>query len=229
MKIEHKPEAYGLIAGLMVMLLGVIATCSSCARLPPSVEPRGVLRTVSSQADAAYRVTVWCIDDRMPAMISVTRQGGSAVAVDEHHLLTALHVIVCDTGAPAITLMSADGTHIDARPSRTWPTKDVAELYVERQLGAPATIGSVRAGMQICARHGMPEFGEDCGVVTSVDAQRPDADIIHTAHTEHGNSGGGVYDGTGHLVGIVTQLIMCLPGLPLSCGGRASSLEGVLW
>lgn len=229
MKIETEPHAYGFLAGLIVMLIGVVAACASCASAI-RVHTTGVPRTGPQQLSDTYRVTTWCINDADPETgVGISRQGGSAVMIDAHHLLTALHVVQCSEGTAAVTVVSPDGHHYDARVQREWDDKDVAALYIHLALpGGDVAIGPMpKAGDGICTQIAHPAFGAVCGEVTSVEPLRPEADIVHTAATEHGHSGGGAYDSEGRLVGIVTQLVLCSPFLPFSCGGRVSSIQGL--
>jgi len=227
MTTRNEPAAYGVLAGLIVILIGVIATCSSCA---VTMRVGGTPRTELQQMSASYRVTTYCVNDTAYPLINLTMQGGSAVAIDGHHLMTALHVVQCSAGTPGVVVRSSNGKRFDALIQRTWESKDIAQLHVQLELSASVgvQIGPIPAvGDSICTQVANPDFGARCGTVETIDRGRVDADIAHTAHTEHGNSGGGAYDSRGRLVGIVTQLIECMPFFPESCGGRVSSLQSL--
>lgn len=225
MKIQNHPWSWGLLAGLAVWLVAIVATCSSCA--PSQMRTQaGTPRAPQQQLSSAYDVTVICV----LADGSGTVSGGSAVMIDTHHLLTALHVVTCDNGGvPIVTVNTEKGARLATFVQREWKDKDIAQLYTRFELpGADAKLGALPAiGTGVCAHHGSPTFGAACGEVSSLRPTTPEADIIVTAAIRPGNSGGGLYDSDGVLVGIVTVWIQCEPGKRDSCGGGASSVAGI--
>lgn len=229
MKIQNHSWTYGMLAGMLLWLFVVIATCSSCAMT--QMHANGLPRAPQAQLGSTYLITTWCVDDATYPAIGLGRQSGSAVMVDAHHLLTALHVVQCDAGgSPAVTVTSSNGMRFNAHVQREWEQKDIAQLYVHFELpGLSAQIGAVPPpGAGLCAHVAYPGFGATCGEAVSVSPDRPDSDVEMTMPIQHGNSGGGVYDSAGRLVGIVTRLVPCATSLTESCGGRMSSLAGIL-
>lgn len=226
MKIQNKPWSWGLLAGLIVWLVALVATCSSCAATQMHAAS-GAKRTPPQQLASTYFVQTLCL--RVDG--SGSMHGGSAVAVDGHHLLTAQHVIACNEGGMAVIRVSTeDGRFFEARVQQEWNMKDVAQLYTQMELPGVSPVGfsTPRVGEAVCAHVAYPAFGAHCGDVVSISPERLNADIEVAIPIEHGNSGGGVYDSAGMLVGIVTNLVPCLPDLTQSCGGRFSSFAGIL-
>lgn len=178
---------------------------------------------------AAVRIDVVCD--------SGLEKTGSGVVIDAQHVLTAAHVVDCpghytiggDTSQPVE--MYLDAFSVDADVARL--VTHVAVLPVR-----PASrIGYVGEGDIVCAADAFPERTWACGVVRGV----VDGKIIHTATTVHGNSGSGLYDVHGVLVGIVVEchtpsldelLESTRKGLPADCkrnGGNASALAPIEW
>jgi S1-C subfamily serine protease len=165
--------------------------------------------TVEHQVAAAADVQHYCVhvgSDGMP--INAEGHVGTGVAVAPNLVLTAGHLVTCHV----------HGIHIDmpdsgeAFGSLLWfdRQRDLAMVVVpEGALGtgySTPAIASPMVGEMVCARVAEPNRGSVCGVVIAVGG-KPDGDVTFTGAIEHGNSGAGVYDSTGHLVGIVTELL----------------------
>lgn len=231
MKIQNHPWSWGVLAGLVVFLVGIVATCSSCSltRLPALTNTATAQpRTPQEQLAATYYVSTRCmlIDGSGGEL-----HGGTAVMVDLHHLLTARHVIECKNGGIVTVFVEReDGRRTEAIVQRQWETKDIALLYTRFELpgnDVKLAVSLPHVGDAVCAHHASPHFGAACGEVVDLHPDNPDGDVEVSMIIEHGNSGSGVYvDGV--LVGIITHLIPCIPEITKTCGGNFSSIAGLL-
>lgn len=227
MKIQNTPWSWGLLAGLIVFLAGIVATCTSCAASQMHTSA-GFARTPQQQLSATYYVSTTCtfIDGSGGEM-----HGGTGVMVDPHHLLTARHVVEChDGGLPTVRVWRENDTRYEVLIQREWKTKDIAQLY--SQFALPGTDAKLahwlpHVGDAVCAHHASPHFGAACGEVTDLRVNNPDGDVEVSMLIEHGNSGSGVYI-DGILVGIITHLVPCIPNVVDTCGGNFSSIAGIL-
>jgi hypothetical protein len=77
-------------------------------------------------------------------------------------------------------------------------------------------------GARVCSTTAYPQFLRMCGDVQM--PADPPGDLSHTIVTEGGNSGSGVYDAKGRLIGIITHRWSCQNGQ--LCGGKLATLEG---
>lgn len=199
----------GMIA--LIIFIVLLATCSGCGRLPNAERPRSVVQ----EYDAAVKLTVTCASGSQPF--------GSGVIVGPEHVVTALHVVACDG---IITATEVNGTVTLMIVDQVHPLLDVARLQVAgtyRFRDARPRIWTVPAiGDEVCVVPGFPSRGRACG---DVERGGTPTNFPHTATTEPGNSGGGVYDSRGRLVGIVTHLRQCVNGQ--FCGGKATAITSV--
>lgn len=149
--------------------------------------------------------------------------GGSAVVLSEHTLLTAYHVV---EGLDTVVVTEGPGAkEIRAKVIKTDPVHDLALLRVTEKLPyKPTTVAPMPSlGNIICLVAKVPQVDRQCGGLVRHE-KGVAGDYWHSAITQPGNSGSGVYDMSGHLVGIVTHYRRCRNGQ--ICGGRISSLYG---
>lgn len=177
----HPLEARAvIILGAFAAFCLLVTTCGAC------VAPRV---TAPAPRPVAVYITSACAEGG-----SLVARHGSGVALSTHTVITAAHVAPCDN----------PGLVVDGRPAtvlRVFAAHDLALLHTS----APLTVTSVtitppHAG-RVCFASAAPARGWHCGVVTRMFADR----FYHTAPTVPGNSGSGVYDVDGRLVGIVTN------------------------
>lgn len=200
----------------------LIMVSGCCRTVRPAVPRGGDARTPAEQDAAAAEVHAVCVTPDSKIRINL----GSAVLISETTALTAAHVIQCD-GVPAVVLKFSGGerkasvTLVDVRG-------DIARLTLTEPLTSP---GPARFGptppvdARVCLATAIPSRGRSCGEIGSYDD--PPGDANHDAITEPGNSGSGVYDASGRLVGIVTHFRKCSNGQ--YCGGAYTTLAGRVW
>jgi S1-C subfamily serine protease len=200
-------------AGGFLLLIGcalLIAGLSCCAKVEPQA-PSVPAHQV--QADAAVEITVRC--GRLGA------GKGSGVVIAPNRVLTASHVIDwCEDGEIKVTHGGGD---VGAIVLLADPDSDLASLSVPTVQAGPIRFGpKPEVDSTICLVTRYPYINRSCGMVRGY--SDPPGDVKHGATTERGNSGSGVYDEQGRLVGIVTHLMTCTNGQ--LCGGKFASLEG---
>lgn len=178
-------RAHWYAASLILAWAVLTATCGACAAHIPQPSFAHVT------TPAAIRVDVECP--------SGTTRRGSAVAVGPRLVTTAAHVVPCGRAA-MVVLTLADGRVIPAYVSVTLdredlaillPTTDVADVRLRL---APARPGPV------CFTAAAPERGVHCGSIERVVS----GVIVLSGRIVHGNSGSGLFNAQGELVGIVT-------------------------
>jgi S1-C subfamily serine protease len=179
-------------------------------------------RTIPETHEASVRINVTCFD----ASGALLQGHGSGVVVGEHRILTARHV-ASEAGAAAgciYTVTTSEGLTVLAMPRRDWPDRDVAELITLDPLPyTPIKLADAPgAGEVACIVSAYPRFYRRCGAINYYRDDAP-GDVAIDALVEPGNSGSGVYDNRGRLVGITTHLYRCQNGQ--WCGGKFSSLD----
>lgn len=173
----------------------------SCATAPPAP-------TIRSRAGLAYPVSTTCLVDG-----DVSFGRGSAVAVSPDQVLTAYHVV--DNCPDPVILVGEELAEVEL----VAPKADVARLRLltGRFHGPFARAGKLpEAGDEVCLVPSVPHAITECGMVV----EAGDGRIEYSALTVPGNSGSGLYDRAGSLVGVVVQYRLCGG---LACGGVAST------
>jgi S1-C subfamily serine protease len=202
-----------------VLSLIVAAGVAGC-----SCRPAGYLgaRSPVVQHQDAVALTVVCETGQMVI--------GTGVAIAPDRILTAYHVVSACGGEPAaIVAEQGGGAAAIVQVEAVAPLADVARLVTI--LGAtldaaPVAIGPPPpVGEPVCVAARHPYSARRCGVVEYV-KDGPHG-IRSSAIVEPGNSGSGVYDRHGRLVGIATKMYLCLNGQ--ICGGMATALDGREW
>ncbi len=197
----------------------VLLMCCSCAARPHT-------RTIGEEHHAALEIVGACPGEVMglPALITQTR--GSAVIVSSSQVLTAFHVV--DDPACMYSVEYPDASRVAMRVEAVWQPLDVARLVtVTGTFKEPPILGIGVAplpGATVCIVSAIPHYSRTCGDVQWYGGTKDKAgDMRHTALTQPGNSGAGVYDAAGLLVGILTHYGRCINGQ--FCGGRATSIR----
>lgn len=208
MRVGAVKDAIGeLIAAIvLVALLLFSALGTSGCRSPAIAAPRletGAGLTVAEQHAAAVR-------------IDACGYYGSGVVIGPGRVLTAAHVVM--KACPFLVVTAADGKRYRARRQVAW-ADDIALVYVSglaTQTVPP--IDGIGSGDRVCFAPGAPRRARSCGAVYSVTSRI--GGIYHSAITVPGNSGAGVYDLRGRLVGIVVWYVKGAGGMATPIGDR---------
>lgn len=189
---------------------------------------------VAAQYGCAQGLRVSTPQDQTRAALAVeTACGptGSAVIVDSMHALTAAHVI---GECPLPVLLTDSSGHQRVASIEALVDVDVARLellpdqppFAVAVAGLPPIARPAR-GAAVCIESGR-HHQRRCGAVRAVEPGR--GGIAHSAVTIKGDSGSGLYDGRGRLVGIVVTCDVETTGGPCSAtGGGATPLWPRTW
>jgi S1-C subfamily serine protease len=154
---------------------------------------------------------------------------GSGVIIDRTTLLTAAHVAEDREGVTCVRVaMMMHGKKFLVIPHRVLPDRDLASMKIvfgEFDPTYPVVYGPPPAyGARVCSMVAYPRVLWRCGEAQT--RTEPPGDMLHTITTEGGNSGSGVYDMRGRLIGIITHRFWCNNGQ--HCGGKLALLDGYL-
>jgi hypothetical protein len=230
MTIRNHPGSYGVLAGLLVLLLAAVAN-AGCQHpqepIEPTLEPT---RPQAQRAESAVEIYTEC-------------GSGTGVLVNGTQVLTASHVVNCAEwpemqAAKYIAVRTLDKQTSIAMVDINDGERDLARLTLQTRVAGiwPVSIRMAVEGETICAATARPERAFRCGTVDGFRGPRSWGDvIIKGANIWYGNSGSGVYGADGALIGIAVRLSWCSPGDALlaaltdermvTCGGRVSSIS----
>ncbi|MGH1562430.1 S1C family serine protease [Mumia sp. DW29H23] len=201
-----------------------------------AVPDRGELDAYSRTVSTVART----LSPQVASVILPGRGGGSAVVVDEQHLLTNAHVVGRRTQGSATF---ADGTEESFTVVGADPLSDLAVLRVQGSPPPPATFGNADALVvgQLVVAVGSPlgfTGSVTAGVVSALgralpvrqrDAVRVIEDVIQTdAALNPGNSGGALADSAGRVVGINTAVAGVGVGLAVPINATTRRIIGTL-
>lgn len=202
-----------------VALLGSWAFVAGLALLAMCCAP--ALSRIPAQPDQmsrAVELRVVCgsfanlLSDK-PGKIGIAQGSGSGVVVGPHKILTASHVPTCnDTGDVSMTWARLGGAWVPVTVARSYmPERDIAELYVPVNTGfAPiAYRGSVMEHESLCAAFAFPMPHYDCGSFKGYREPVGGIEGILAIPVVAGNSGSGLFDRQGALVGIIAAQALC--------------------
>lgn len=226
--------AFGVLAFLMFSV--TIGACLGCISSGARADVPILIGNVDSQKAAAIHVVVHCTKMELGEVA-----WGSGVAVTKFEVLTAAHVVDCigprgPKGEPGKSLGEVDGI-LGIQPDGIGRPMKVVSVFAGTDVArlrfaddgefydiAPARIAGVAVGQRVCIVTAAPNRDRRCGEVEDVIRKRAAHDIAISTPVEPGNSGAGVYDQQGRLVGIVTQRRALENGQ--SVGGLMSGLGG---
>lgn len=194
----------GWLTALLIACL-FLTGCLSMGSQLQVTDP--VRRPPDDQAHAAVVVTVTCPE-------KAVAWAGSGVALTPHLVLTANHVVSCG-GAAVITVFMADSDR--AYAARVRSADKLADLAVieipdeagvlPRDIKMPEISAPPDTGEGVCVATASPSRGWSCGAVAQKFPNATGDDVETQALIVPGNSGSGVYDSAGRLVGIVTKYV----------------------
>lgn len=222
--IENTGEAYGLLAGLAVLLLAAAALNASCAH----ASKLDTFVDVKARYDAAVEITVSCITPT-----GIVHWSGSGVIVDEARILTAGHVAEVNPRDTCAFLVEDTAGKLYLMHPLVVLSSDTTDLATLETLSPtakfkapPVHYGAVpRLGDVVCSATAFPRREYKCGSVMM--PSKPPGDIRINLVVEPGNSGSALYNARGELVGIVVHTYPNRGNGQYITGG-ASSLAGHL-
>lgn len=226
-------------ATLATLVALVFATCSCASSAPPKVEKPTVEehtstpRTEEQQDVSAVRIQSACVTgDAFAGRAALEIGGGigSGVVLSTGVVITAAHVVECD-GARLVHVVTREGTKYAAEVAYVDATRDYARLKV-RGLAAVSSVvlAPTHVGDSVCVVAAHPFRQRQCGTIQRIEWKKlPNGivDLWSTARIVPGNSGSGIYNDKGELVGLATNKIPCVTD-PWrdDCGGLGTSLAG---
>lgn len=198
---------------LLVLVFSVLSACAAAA--PRYISPWKL--DSEAQRHATVAVHVKCLN---LGTGRVESWRGSGVITGTHTILTANHVADCPSGLSEMYVELLNGTLIDALVVAQADEHDIAKLEAEESLPwFSFNIGPrPQPGDIVCSESAIPTRARKCGAVTYITNEASDQDIRIKVDVVGGNSGSGVFNERGHLVGIVTKRYM------FGSGGTAASL-----
>lgn len=161
---------------------------------------------------------------------------GSGVIVSSREVITAAHVVACDDGAdPQSVSVLYAGSLARMEITGTYPDHDIARLRAPASRFPPPyalEIAPVSLGQRVCVATRFPEITRRCGTVTAR-LTVPTLDVRYSQCTIPGNSGSGIYDERGRLVGLSlaslrhTDTGTCMGGAGTALAGREWTVRGM--
>lgn len=176
-------------------------------------------RSIRSEYLSAVAIEKTCINTRTG---KISGSYGSGVVIAPNMILTAAHVVDPHGMTCLFAGLDSRNRMYALSVGRTDYTADVAQLVSSKPfLYTPISIAEPPSlGAPVCVVTGFPGRYRRCGTMQPSNESTPDLemDIV----VEHGNSGSGMYDSEGHLIGIAVALTNCNNGQ--ICGGAGTSL-----
>lgn len=191
-----------IVVGWVMMLA---AFASACKYDTPAQEAKapaeGFPVDIEAQQQRAVRIMVLCRDSSKNA-------SGSGVIFNKHMLITANHVVDRGCHSMRVFAVAHNARVFHMTISDTLPSHDLAMLVTGEAMPVPPVDlngGVVRAGETVCVVPGFPKRVRTCGKTLVVFKRPGEKNLYFEAHTESGNSGGGIYNTRGDIVGIATH------------------------
>lgn len=195
---------------ITAILIALLVTCSACAPRPTVIaHPRSAL----AQFDAATLIEKRCVLFEENAGKIFDHATGTGIVVDATHVLTAAHVVSCtddkkpEPRATPVVRIEHKGLVYYARIARVDTANDTALLVLNQDtlIGDDVQLGTPKVGDAVCASVFVPKREQKCGVITGITAR----EISTTLAVRPGNSGAGLYNQRGELVGVVRAVLWC--------------------
>jgi hypothetical protein len=197
-----------LAVSFLVLTLSACGGCAGMGGFPPGRTPASV---VAAEAARVVEIT------------GLTALGGyrcSGVLVSATQVVTAAH---CAPEGAVILATDAAGEMALMGVEVLLPGQDLVRLEALEGTGgftAPARLEvapPAQVDDRVCIAPAVPRHDHKCGRVQG----EQEGYVLFDAIVEHGNSGGGVYDDAGRLVGIVSILYTAQNGQIIGGGLHA--------
>ena len=178
---------------IFILLFALFAACCRPDAISVPKEPLS-----EAQRKAAVHIVMFCTDGH-----TMSAGQGSGTIYADFRIVTAQHVIECK-GERAVFVETLEGLRYFARVASEDAKRDIAVLETMQKLPYfRFRVAPTRHAALLCYEAAMPTRARKCGKVSEI-RQKPGVEIVHSADTESGNSGSGVFDVRGALVGVVT-------------------------
>ena len=228
---------YIALFGTWLVALAIAWLALGCGAPKTAAEAEWPAPTMFGRSDdekeaAAVRVENLCMmGDPWGRMLSGESGWGSGVIYDNELVYTAFHVVRCPPkAARMIHVVTPDGVKHWAELESAGPGHDIARLRVAG-LASPSrvTVRMPTPGEQACIATAHPERRLRCGKLDEVREYKTQSnglvDIWHEVETDKGNSGSGIYDLHGYLIGLTTNSRHCEGETLLELCGLGTSLK----
>ncbi len=213
----------------LLILALIVGSCVGCGAVVGRTVQRAGGRTASEQRAAVVLITVRCPDGNGGR--------GSGVLIDGRHVLTAAHVVTIPDAVrescPSIEIIAyaQDGVGRRMRIAMIEHHADLARLEIADDAVFPKVrplkLALSGEGAHVCAMPAAPIPDRRCGQVEEFMRGRSGDNLWLSLPVERGNSGSGVYDSRGYLVGIITRQRVADNGQ--ITGGIATAVGGLSW
>ncbi len=234
-RMDRRARLFSVI-GSWLVLIALAMFCTCCGRSSGSTLPEthaSAPRTLEQAAESAVRVERACVDGDAfsgARTLNVQMGIGSGVVIATGSVITVAHVVECD-GVALIHVVTASGTKYPATVLVIDKSRDYARLRVPGlHAVSSAVFAKASVGDDVCTFTAWPYVGKSCGKITKIEWQRVEngiVDLWSTARTVPGNSGSGMYNARGELVGLASNKLPCITDAWRDdCGGLATSLFG---
>lgn len=226
-----------------IILLAFAALVVACIRTQPHLDARP--RAADARLEAAAAISVYCdpvvhFPSNDPTVFAEpievgapVRRSGSGVVVGPRHVLTALHVVDCPL-IPTVRVHTHWGEDRVMRVSWEDRDRDLALLELvsasdfELDVAPPVVSPARTWGDAVTLVTTYPREFVRQGAVCATNLDRrafEGADLCISADATPGNSGSGVYDGLGRLVGIVLSRVQDRRALVSTLAGTGAEAQ----
>ena len=190
------------------LILLLLVACSPFPLLP------NTLRTPDTQARAAVRVDVQCVDNAFgEPVIWRDSSTASGVMISDRRVLTSAHVTTCPT-IPIVHVTTSNGRRLKMVVEKEDLKLDLARLVMasgsrfDYNMAPPVMAMFEYEKGSVCVETAFPRRERKCGRTRTLSR-------VHIV-TRPGNSGSGVYDEHGQIVGLVRGSIRLYDGQQLT-------------
>lgn len=184
----------------------LLASCNQWVRPTPDGPHT---RNQAEQHLATVRVESLCDSDSFDDNSIRVSHVGTGVMVSDWQVLTALHVVECTWAIARIRVTTTEGSW-SFSPEKEWKGLDVARIQMSSadtmrpRLPTPTVrLRHIDADELVYIQSASPRRVQILGEAAGWEyIKKTGRTFIYSANTEEGNSGAGIYDSDGALIGI---------------------------
>lgn len=178
----------------------LLALLVGCAPVPRPIVPPGQVRSAQEQKDTAVSLEVYCKSGG-----EWVSRSGSGVIVSSYQVMTEYHVVQCGNLLPTIYVYNFQGRSWKAYVESTWKARDVVRLELPDDTTIYPSpkpplirVTPLSKDESLFIETAAPDRDELYGAALG---DEYDPNFYYDAPTQPGNSGSGVWDQQGRLVG----------------------------